>query len=398
MTEACAQQTADFEVELLRLDEELDELKRRAQGSHRDTETATRLVHRLFQRGSLTGDLRQVELAEQVLNDAIRNGIGGPDVWFLKANLAFNLHRVADARAALAAHPVLQTSVQAKALMGDLDFEQGKYDDARRGYSIAIEEDRTWDNLARLAHFEARLGDDRAAEELFVEAEDELTAKQMRAFAWLELQRGLLNLSRGRIEQARAHYDRADRAYTGYWLVREHIAELIGAEGDYAVAASVYEELLSKVPRPELEQSLGELYSLMGEHAKAESCFARALEAYLDSVSKGGVHYCHHLVDFYADVREDGEEAVKWARRDVGLRENFSTQATLAWALYRGGHFEEAWAAIEKSLASGVKDAHVFSQAASILLALDRRAEGDRYLDMAVGLNPRFQSFHVHRS
>src|SRR5262249_1034115 len=106
----------------------------------------------------------------------------------------------------------------------------------------------------------------------------------------------------------------------------------------------------------------------------------------LDSVSKGGVHYCHHLVDFYADVREDGEEAVKWARRDVGLRENFSTQAALAWALYRGGHFEEAWAAIEKSLASGVKDAHVFSQAASILLALDRRAEGDRYLEMAVSL------------
>ena len=33
----------------------------------------------------------------------------------------------------------------------------------------------------------------------------------------------------------------------------------------------------------------------------------------------------------------DGAKAVDWARRDLALRENSSTQAALAWALLRNG-------------------------------------------------------------
>ncbi|HMG33659.1 MAG TPA: hypothetical protein VKM94_06970 [Blastocatellia bacterium] len=389
--------SADFKSELQRLDEELAEVRDRAMAAPPDGEVVIRFAHRLYQRGSLTGDLQELERAERVLDGAIDQGIAGPDVWFLKASLAFNLHRISDARMALAADSNLAGSVQARALMADLDFEEGKYKEAQLGYEHVVEQDRSWDNLARLAHAEAKLGDDAAAEKLFVEAEEELTAKQMRAFAWVELQRGLLHLSRGRHEYARVHYERADRAYPGYWLVCEHIAELTGAEGGYADAATMYEEIVETVPRPEFQQALGELLLLMGESEKAEWFFVKAVTAYLESARRGCVHYYHHLADFFADVREDGEEAVKWARRDLGLRENFSTQAALAWALYRDGRFEEAWASISKSIASGVKDARIFSRAASILLALDKRDEGDKYLEMAVALNPRFQSFHVHR-
>jgi tetratricopeptide (TPR) repeat protein len=78
------------------------------------------------------------------------------------------------------------------------------------------------------------MGDPAGADELYEEAQDDLTAKEMRAFAWLEVQRGFLDFARGRYRQARSHYDRADAAYPGYWLVDEHVAELLAAQDRYA--------------------------------------------------------------------------------------------------------------------------------------------------------------------
>ena len=45
------------------------------------------------------------------------------------------------------------------------------------------------------------------------------TAKQMRAYAWLEMQRGRMSFQRGRQDRALASYERANAAYSGYWLM-----------------------------------------------------------------------------------------------------------------------------------------------------------------------------------
>src|SRR5947199_7289979 len=135
----------------------------------------------------------------------------------------------------------------------------------------------------------------------------------------------------------------------------------------------------------------------MGQSVKAEGCYDDTLAAYLDSAERGNVHFYHHLVDFYADVREQGAEAVKWARKDIELRRNFSTLAALAWALYRAGEFAEARETMAEALASGASDAHLFYQAAMIHQAFSVNGEAERYLRLAAEINPNYQSFHVHR-
>src|SRR6185503_2828417 len=112
------------------------------------------------------------------------------------------------------------------------------------------EEERTWDKLARLAHFHFKMGDLEKADRLYDEAVDELTAKEMRHYSWLELQRGVLDLSRGHYGKARSHYERAERAYSGHWLVQEHVAELLGAEGKNDEAEAMYRRVIARVPRP----------------------------------------------------------------------------------------------------------------------------------------------------
>lgn len=387
----------DFEIELGRIDDEISELRDTAFSPPFDSERATRFAYRLYQRGSLTGDFAELEVAEAAINRAVAHVGNAADLYFLKANLDFKFHRLADVKRNLEMDAGLRDSLQARALRADLDFQEGRYEDARYAYEAVIRDDRTWDNLARLAYFKFKMNDREGAEELYVEAVDELTAKEMRHYSWVELQRGVLDLTSGRYEDAEAHYRRAERAYSGHWQTAEHLAELLAARGELEEAAALYRKVVARVPRPELQQALGELYALMGEHERAEGCYERALTAYLDSARRGGVHYYHHLVDFFADVREDRAEAVRWARKDLELRDNFSTQAALAWALYRDDQSKEARDLVNSALASGASDAHLFHQAGMIHLAAGSVDEGNKYLQAAAEINPHHRNFHVHR-
>ncbi len=192
------------------------------------------------------------------------------------------------------------------------------------------------------------------------------------------------------------HYERADRAYPGYWLVDEHIAELLAAEGRYAEAIAILERVASAVHRPELEQAIGELYQLTGQAERAGQQLQQALAAYLESARRGEVHYWHHLADYYADVAKDGAQAVIWARKDLRLRENFSTQAALAWAYYRNGQYGEARDWIDRALSSGAATAHLFRQAGRIYMAAGQEAGARRFQDRAMLLNPAVEKFHLH--
>jgi hypothetical protein len=73
--------------------------------------------------------------------------------------------------------------LERRAVLADLDFQEGNYERARREIARLVAEHRTWDNVVRLAHRNSKLGDPAEADALYEEAEDDLTAKQMRAYA-----------------------------------------------------------------------------------------------------------------------------------------------------------------------------------------------------------------------
>jgi tetratricopeptide (TPR) repeat protein len=210
------------------------------------------------------------------------------------------------------------------------------------------------------------------------------------------LQRGLLCCQYGRFKQAEEHYDRANRAYTGYWLVEEHMANLLAAEHKLEEALSLYQKVLQRVPKPELQQSLGEVYKHMGKLREAEACFEIALATYLQSAQRGDVHYYHHLVDFYLDVRRDADQALSWARQDLQVRNNSATQAAMARALHLAGHNDEALKMIDRALGSGAKEPSLFLQAGKIYSAAGLDGKGEHYLKLAAELNPHHSAFHHH--
>jgi tetratricopeptide (TPR) repeat protein len=292
--------------------------------------------------------------------------------------------------------PALAGRLEGRVLTADIAFQEGRYEECREGLERVIDEHRTWDHLARLAHWKGKMGDPDGADELYSEAEDDLTAKEMRSYAWLELQRGVLAITHGRYERAGRHYRRANQAYPGHWHVDEHVAELFAAQGQFEEAVALFKSVIARAPKPELRQALGELYVCMSRPEEAQPWFDAALAAYLESVQQGGVHYYHHLADFYADAQEDPVAAVQWARKDLALRSNFSTQSALAWALFKAGEVAEGLEFIREAVASGVQDAGIFWTASSLFEAVGDTSESKRYASAANGINPHCSDFHMH--
>ena len=355
-------------------------------------ERLTRYVYLLYQRASISGDLSKLSVVARAIERAVPLLTHPGDLYLLKANVAFKLHRLADVEAALLAIPTAGHCMEARLLRADLDFQYGRYREAETGYIAAIEAERSWSGLARLAYFRGKMGDLEGADRLYREAEDELTAKEMRSYAWLEVQRGFLAFSRGAYPDARSHYQIAEAAYPGYWLVDEYQAELLGAEGRHAEAIELFQRLTAANDRPDLLQAIAELCEISEQVDAARHWQGRALAGYLQSVQRGEVHYYHHLTDYYADVAKDGAAAVTWARADLQLRENFATQSALAWALYRNAEFAEARSWIDRALASGVLDAHLMLRTAKIYAG----AGGRNFPERAKKLNPFVESFHLH--
>lgn len=387
----------DFDNELERIDRGIAELEDNALELPIDRVKITKLAYLQYQHASLTGNLDGLSVAEKTLDHAIQHLGRDGDLYFLKANIHFKVHRLDDVDQDLNASTDLFESSQGRALKADLDFQQGRYDAAKDQYQALIDEERTWDTLARLAYFNFKMGDFAGADRLYDEAVDELTAKEMRHYGWVELQRGVVDLTQGNYEKAREHYQRAERAYSGHWMVQEHVAELLAAEGKTDEAEALYQRVIERVPRPDFQQALGELYLSLGKTAEANDYLRRAETAFLESAQRGEVHYYHHLADLYADVFEDGAEAIKWAQKDLELRRNFATLAAMSWAFYRAGEFSKALELMNESLASGVQDARLFHQAGIIHRSLSPNGKADSYLQMAAAINPHYENFHVHR-
>ena len=289
-----------------------------------------------------------------------------PDLRLLRAALALAVHRPDVARTALAAVPGLTSTPRGRVVLADLAMFGGDYRAAESGYRLAAGEDPSWQTTARLAALAVATGAVADGDDLYARAEDDITAKQMRGFAWVRVQRADLALALGDPERARALLADAERAYPDWWYVAERGASVEAAAGRPDRAVVGYRRVLHEVNRPEFREALGSALHAIGEHDRGTACHASALSSYLASVARGETHYLHHLAAFHADVHPHSGASVAWARQDVQLRRTGTTLSLLAWCLHRAGRREDALAALDEAFALGAADPLLRARAAQI--------------------------------
>jgi tetratricopeptide (TPR) repeat protein len=274
-----------------------------------------------------------------------------PDLRLLQGSLGLALHRPDLAAAALAALDELRDQPPVQLLAADLAAFTGAYPRAQELYGAANRRDPQWNSWARIADLHIATGRLDEAEHCFDEAEDELSVKQMRAFAWVRVQRGDLARAVGDPDLAAARYDEADRAYPGWWHVAARRAALDAARGRPDAAVAGYLSVLADADRPEFREGLGTALAAAGRPFEAATCLESALAEYTASAERGEVHYLHHLAGYW--LARDPEVAVGWARRDVDVRRDGHTLSTLAECLFRAGRVVEARQTLREALALG---------------------------------------------
>ncbi len=325
----------DYRIELGQIGAEIERLGQRASGENE--QDALRLIYQLYRRAGLTNDFSDYRATEAALRRAF-SSFGPSQQWYLfHANFNFKLHRLAEAKSDLIALERYGGSPQGEILKADIALQQGQYQIAGQAFAEICRENPSWDNLARLAYFKMHTGEPEAADALYRQAQDLLSVKQMRHFAWLELQRGLIDLEGKHYRDALNHYLLAERAYSGYWLVREHIAEVYALLGRRDEAVELYRTVIEQTRNPEFLSALGVIYEAEG-NPEANELYARADALFDGQYRLFPEAAVGHFVESLLKRRGVDRRLLEYARRNHRWRANGQAKYLLARAEQKVGN------------------------------------------------------------
>ena len=321
---------------------------------------------------------------------------------FLQARVDLSGHRFAEARDRARQLRVAQpANSNALALLADAMLELGDLAAAAQMINELAElEPQSLVAESRLARLALQLGCREKAREHFLRAlaaAREMSPPQQSTIAWCLLQLGELDFRSGRWDEAELSYQAALALIPNWWSALDHLAELRAAQGRDPEAIEHFTAAATATDRPEIWQALGDCHAFKQRSVDATRAHDRALAGYQSSIDRGEVLYVHHLAGFYTDSREDPDLAVKWARRDLELRQSAGAWDALAWALHKRGDHAAALDAAKKALANGSADTHLIYHAAMIHISAGEVAQGGLLLKRCAEINPHFNAFHVHR-
>jgi tetratricopeptide (TPR) repeat protein len=309
------------------------------------------------------------------------------------ALVEFEFHHFREALAlAQQAHAIDPRNTAALAIAGDAQLELGNYAEAETIYEKLNADEATPAVRARLARLAELKGDNQKAIELL--RQNLGTAGET---AWHHVRLGEIYFRTGNLEKAGEQYNAAQKLQPDGYLVLEHLAELRAAQGKFDESIALYQKVIARVPRAEFFQALGDVYAFTGKAAEAKPWYERARDAYVKSIEQGNAHYYHHLAGFYSDAQENPAAALRWARKDLEVRHSVYAHDSLAWALYKNGEFARAAEEMVRALALGTKDAHLLFHGGMIFSRAGELERGRELLKQALSVNPRYNSFHVHR-
>jgi Tfp pilus assembly protein PilF len=167
------------------------------------------------------------------------------ELLFLRAKIALTMH---DPNQAKELYQQLKTAFfdpRLNELDLDIHLQQGDYEYALTLLEQQLQHNPSWTDMAIVAHLLHKFGDSKAADTLYGFAQDKLSSKQLKEYAWLELQRGIIYLENKNYSQALEHFKTADNIYPKYWLIQEHLAETYALLGDVIFAKNLYEKVIT---------------------------------------------------------------------------------------------------------------------------------------------------------
>lgn len=326
------------------------------------------LVSIYTERARLTGGYDDYARAEALLARIETELRPSDELCLAKARLHFALHRLARAKAVLDACPHVAGRPEDLALRADIAFYSGRYKDAGIIYRALVDRLGTPQAYTQLALYSAKTGSPGEALAFFEAAEKRYHGTSPVQLSWYALQRGLVEMDRGRFDEARALFALADQRMPGYWLNEEHLAEIAQLKGDDAAARRLYEAVVKKTTAPEYLDALAALET----PEAARPLLDRAETIYDERARRFPEAIAGHALDHYLSAAPQPARALSLAEANFANRPYGDAAVALAKAYLMNGRAKEAQRLLDRQLAQGWDTAETWWT-----LALAARAAGD---------------------
>jgi tetratricopeptide (TPR) repeat protein len=357
--------------------------------SRRNTRGYTLLGIAYQQRARETGDPSYYRRSEGVLRRALARSPRDPFATGGLASLALSRHRFREAlRLGRRAHALAPTIVQPYGIVGDALVELGRYREAFRSFDRMVALRPGLPSYSRISYARELLGDVSGALRAMDLARD-AAAGQPEPTAWTEVQLGKLELGRGRVGAAAAHFRASLAAFHGYVYGLDGLAQVEAAYGRYRSAIALERRAVDRVPLPQFVAVLGDLYHVSGHARKARLQYAtigvigRLLRA-------NGVRTDLETALFDIDHGIRLRRTVALARRAHRQRPSIEGDDVLSWGLARFGRCSEALHYSHRALRLGTRDALKFFHRGAIERCLGREGAARTWYRRALAQNPHF--------
>ena len=331
-----------------------------------DIGAAVLLADALLRQARAANDGRPANRAAEVLQRVLKNNPGQYDALRLLGAIYLSQHRFREAlEIGRRARDERPGDAWNYGVMGDALVELGDYEKAIEAFDTMMSMRPSAAAYARVAYARELGGDGDGALEAMRMAAQATSAQDPEAGAWYAAQVAELYLKTGKLTDADREFRRAVFLFPNYPAAMVGQGKVMVARGDRDGALAVFVEQMKRTPTLDLAARLGDLYAERGDTMEAERYYQLA-----EDVAGPGIAQTEtHLALFLADHNRKLGDAVKIAERVAAARHDIFTDDALAWAYYKVGRVDEAYAASERALRTGTRDERLLTRAAQIRAA-----------------------------
>lgn len=340
----------------------------------------------------LTGDPVDFAKAEGALKQAFAIAPKGAGPHHLLAAFEVAAHRVGKAQTAIEATDRYAVPDRADVrgdavgIKGDVDLYRGRYGHALGHYGVA--EKLAGPVIAcRTANLYAWLGRTNDALKTLARCEAGPNMRTPQFAAGVDLQRGIIQLQRGRLDEAAEAFERANRVFPGYWRIEMRMAQIMALRGDVARGIAAFERIANRTGNPEPMDILAGLYRAQGDGERSRAWAERAAKGWQARLAAypeaAWAHAAEHELAF-----GDSKRALAYAGRDAKNRPYAESLLILAKAWMANGRADYAAALASKVNRSGWQSVEQHIVAADALALLGKGDEAKAERAIAEKLNP----------
>lgn len=354
-----------------------------------DITVSIQLANAYFQKVRESGDVSLYRRIEELMDKAGQKDADNPDIAATGAQLALGRHDFIKAlELGQKAYKMNPDNPGYLGIVGDAQIELGKYEEAVESIQKMMDLKPAYSSFTRTAYLREIHGDSEGTQEVLEKA---ISAGSPYAE---NIAASLVDLGklyfRTDLEKATRTFNQALSVYNDYPPALAGLGRVSFAKEDYKGALEYFEKALARLPIAQYATDLGDIYSKIGEHDKAQQYYALALTAY-EKAEDSGINTDLEVALFLADHDMQLSQALKKAQAVYAVRpDNIYVTDALAWTLHKNGKSAEAQRYSTQALRLGEYDPLIVFHAGVIAEKNNKSEEAKRLFTKAIALHPHF--------